>query len=83
MDDIIQSIYTSVDRLLRHGKFDECDRRLAIVFVRNYPTDLLLAWLVATLPAASKIPSRPVFREKVEAEIRRRGEWEDGILEGL
>jgi len=53
------------------------------VDVRIFSTDLLLGILTATLPAKSKLPSRTPFFGKVEAIIKRRGEWEKGLLTGL
>lgn len=83
IDDKIQGVYKIVDQLARDGRLGRLDYKLGMVDVGFEPADILLAWLVATLPVASQLPTRSNFRELVADALRSRGEWEPRILDGL
>ena len=69
----IDIIYDEVDRLMNQNDWNQLSLRLTIIvdmasdysLVRkDYSLDELLAWATATLPAKSKIKSRPMFIAK-------------------
>lgn len=76
-------IYDSTDQLMRAGAFSELDTLLATTSPDTHSLDLLLGVLTATLPAKSRLPTRSIFLAKVEATLRQRGDYEDGLLAGL
>lgn len=79
----LDKIYDKIDDLLRKGHFEKCDQILKGINVSSASTDELLAYLTATLPAASKMPYRKIFYENIEKEIKFRGEYQPEILSGL
>jgi hypothetical protein len=76
-------VYDAVDELLRNGEFDELNQHLAALAVAKYSTDILIGLLTATLPARRRLSARPSLLTAVEATIRERGEYGEGILTGL
>jgi hypothetical protein len=78
----IDPIYDIIDAYMRYGKFDTINDWLRVI-PKCTTTNHLLAYLTATLPAKSKLPYRPIFFKMVEEEIKRRGEWENNLLQGL
>lgn len=82
-DAALDLIYDSIDELLYAAQFALCASILNDVDVARCSDDVLLGLLTATLPAKSRIPTRGSFLRRVEAQLRVRGEYEDGILEGL
>jgi hypothetical protein len=76
-------LYDAIDQLLRESKFDELNAILCGLPIAECSLDLLLGFLTATLPARTKLPSRPQFFADVKAELQNRGEFEVGLLTGL
>ncbi len=80
---MLDRIYDTVDGLMRTGRLVELDSEVNGVDVRGSSTDVLLAYLTATLPVRSSLPSRGQFFARVQEELRRRGEDDPEILRGL
>jgi hypothetical protein len=76
-------IYDEIDDLLRARRFALCASILDEVEPSRSSVDILLALLTATLPAKSELPTRDSFFRRVEHELRRRGEYDIGLLAGL
>lgn len=82
-DRFIDSIYDWTDELFCGGDFDTVNVWIGDIKVENIDIDFMLAVLVSTLPAKSRLSNRAQFYNDVEKEIIRRGEMEDGLLTGL
>ena len=80
---VLDVLYAEIDGLLRVGKFDVLDAKLRVGLVDLLSTDELLTVLTATAPARDKLRERASFLARAEAEIVRRGEMGDGLLDGL
>ncbi len=76
-------IFDAIDELLHARAFAFCSSILSDVDAAQCSADVLLALLSATLPVKSKLPTRGSFFQRVERELRRRGEYEDDLLDGL
>lgn len=83
VDAALDLIFERVDEMFVNGRFEECDRVLQSVPVSEYTADTLIGLLTATLPAKSRLKSRPDFFAKVESVLKGRGEMEPGLLTGL
>ena len=79
----LDGIYQWADRLMWAARFDILDQALKDAKVEQLTTDNLLGLLTSMLPVRKKLPSRPKFYEDVERELRARGEFEPGLLDGL
>lgn len=79
----IDYIYNLVDKEFSEQKYHNIDVWLKVVNIRKRSVDELLAILTVTLPAKSSLTNRIQFLVEVESEIRRRGEWENNLLDGL
>ena len=62
----IDIIYNEVDRLMHQSDWNYLSHKLSIIadMASDYSLDELLAWATATLPAKTKIKSRPMFIAK-------------------
>jgi len=65
IDEQIQEVYKHVDSMLRREQFLLCNAELKQVDIQTEELDILLAWLVATLPARSRLADREEFKRKV------------------
>lgn len=65
-DRALDIIYTEIDKLLRRGEFDICNRLLELLDVNNLSPSLLIAFLTITLPAHERLPARGEFYSRVE-----------------
>lgn len=83
IDAALDLIYDRVDNLLSTGRFHDLDSILGKISLSNLTVDVLLGLLTSTLPGKTKLRFRTVFFHKVEEEIKKRGEWENGLLAGL
>ncbi|HEY5741872.1 MAG TPA: hypothetical protein VIS99_04965 [Terrimicrobiaceae bacterium] len=83
VDAALDLLYDQVDEVLHVGEFGKLDRLLRSANTETLSADILLGLLTTTLPAKSKLPSRPRFCKDVERSLRRRNEWEEGLLVGL
>lgn len=83
IDAALDLIYDRVDHLLSAGRFPELDALLEKIDPSKLTVDVLLGLLTSTLPGKTKLEFRTILFHKVEEEIRRRGEWENGLLAGL
>lgn len=82
-DAALDLLYDSVDELMQAGRFPDLDMLIRDIPVATTSVDILLGLLTSTLPARSKLPSRPRFFEAVSSAVRDRGEDEQGLLAGL
>jgi hypothetical protein len=83
-DAALDEVYDIVDALLRAGEWPAADAILrSQAPVSLVPTDKLLALLVATAPAKSRLPGRAAFLAEVRSAMAARGEDEARLLEGL
>lgn len=82
-DEGLDIVYDKLDRLLMSGSFAACDVMLQQVEVTRFSLDILLALLTVTLPASMELPTRAVYFEKVQAELKSRGLDTDELLSGL
>jgi hypothetical protein len=76
-------LYDSVDRLMQKGEFQRLDSVLSGLVVSELSLDLMLGFLTATLPARKRLASRMALYQKIEQELKQRGEYEEGLLTGL
>jgi hypothetical protein len=76
-------IYDAADSLMRNGQFEQLDALIADAPIAFLSVDVLLAILTSTLPARSRLPSRANLFTTVEQILKRRGEYEEGLLAGL
>ena len=83
IDAALDVLYDRVDDLLKAKQFPAVDDFLRHANVGTLSVDVLLGLLTATLPARSKLPARAKFFGDVEASIKTRGQWENGLLAGL
>ena len=82
-DSALDLLYDAVDELLQRGEFEKLDSMITNVAVADLSENILIGLLTATLPARSRLPIRPKFFAEVEETLRKRGEYEDGLLSGL
>ncbi|MCH7989825.1 MAG: hypothetical protein IID46_11845 [Planctomycetes bacterium] len=82
-DAALDLIYDSIDEMLRNGQFSNLDSLLVQLPTNTLSPDMLLGVLTATLPARSRLSNRKEFFHNVEASLKERGEYEDGLLTGL
>lgn len=83
VDAALDVLYDRVDDLLKDRKFTSVDDLLRQASIDSLSVDILLGLLTATLPARGKLAARAEFYAAVEASIKKRGEWESGLLAGL
>lgn len=79
-------VYDTMDDLLCENKFAECNSILQETDISSTSIDILVALLIITAAAKSRIPYRSEFLNKVSDELINRGESEkerDVILAGL
>jgi hypothetical protein len=79
----IDLVYDSFDRLFRAEKFTQVNSALKTIGPSDLSTDLLMTLLTVTLRAKADLRFRPQFFDRVEQELRRRGENLAGLLDGL
>jgi hypothetical protein len=83
-DAALDEVYDAVDALLYAGDWPAAEAVLRSHSpVALVPTDKLLALLVATAPAKSRLPGRAAFLAEVRSALAARGEHEARLLEGL
>lgn len=78
-------IYESVEHLMRDGLMRKIDALLQGVLARigRRDTDDILAYLTATLPVKSRLPSRVKLLDAAARVFMDRGEDADALLKGL
>lgn len=82
-DEALDLIYDAIDALLRDGRFEKCDEDLRDIDVSTTSVDILLGVLTATLPAHSRLPSRPRLVRAARDVLLGMNEDADLILAGL
>lgn len=82
-DSQLDELYDKFDTLFYEGRFETADALIYEIIPDQVSTDYLLGVLTVTLPAKSKLLSRHAFFDVVEHTIKGRGEWEEGLLDGL
>jgi hypothetical protein len=84
-DSALDLLYDSVDDLMRRGCFDELNSIISDQNqnVEEHSVDILLGLLTSTLPARNRLPARVQFLSSVEEALKSRGEYEEGLLNGL
>lgn len=55
----VDILFRNIDTLLRNGQFDVCDGLIKGIDLQRLDTNLIVALLSITLPAADKLPYRP------------------------
>lgn len=83
LDTALDLVYDSIDELLRRGQFALVDSVLDQVNPESCSIDVRVALLTATAPAAKELATRARFMSEVETTLKKRGEWETGLLDGL
>lgn len=85
VDSGLDLIYDSVDRYLRAGRFSEISDQLKSVDLGSLHAHTLLAILISTLPARSRLQGIHEIRLKTEAILKVRNEWKDNfdLFKGL
>lgn len=79
----LTAIYCEADSLMRNREVGKINQRIEEIVHQEPDTDVLLAWLTATLPIKTKLTARPSLFKLAKRLIKQRGEWERGILSGL
>jgi hypothetical protein len=79
----LDELYGFMDWAMKMGFIELIDFMLANVVCQRESADMLLGYLVSTLPVRSKLPSRERFCQEAERVFRSRGIWEPGMLNGL
>lgn len=69
-DAAVDVLFARVDELLRRREFDRCDSLLRAVDLGRLDTNLMVALLSITQPAASKLKARLEVVEKIEKHLR-------------
>jgi hypothetical protein len=83
LDAALDVLYDRIDDLLKRKQFGVAEVLLRQAEVDSLSPNVILGILTATLPARSKLPSRAKFFTEAEASLKARGEWENGLLDGL
>lgn len=76
-------VFNEVDALFYSGDFAAVDKALLNISVNSSSADLLVSLLTATLPGKGRLSARKAFYSSVELSLKKRGEYEDGLLRGL
>lgn len=83
-DKALDELYDAIDEMLYEGKWPELGGLLKGLDVSRISVHLMLGLLTATLPANDQLSSaREALKSRVEAELRRRGEFRESLLSGL
>ncbi len=82
-DAALDLLYDSVDEFLCRGELAKLNSYLSCVVAADLTINILIGLLTATLPARSRLPARRALFMEVDAELRRRNEFEEGLLTGL
>lgn len=86
LDDAVGDILRKIDALLVSSDFKDCNDILKKASVSNMTEDVMVAFLVGSLPASRQLPERSKFARRVRSELKKRGiaaNEIDEILEGL
>lgn len=83
IDKQLDEIFDIFDDELIKGRFDHCNTMLQEVQIYATHTDLLIGYLTVTFPARDKLAYRSGFFKAVEKEIKKRGHYQEGLLDGL
>ena len=81
-DRALDIVFTEMDKLLRKGDFDLCNRILELLDVDNLSPNLLIAFLTITLRAHERLPARAILYSRVEERFSNRAN-KDKLLSGL
>lgn len=79
----LDSLYDRVDKLMLAGEWDEINEAMAQMDARSLPTDILIGWLTVSSWNPHKVWMNVVLRGLVPAILKERGEYEEGLLDGL
>jgi hypothetical protein len=82
-DSALDVVYRNIDLILRQRHLEGLDCLFAQLDPRLLSTDLILAFLTATLPAKNSLPNRQSFVVNAQDALRRSGRLQPGMLEGL
>jgi hypothetical protein len=87
IDTTLDLIFDVTYDYCNRGMFKELESlinsRLNSMDKHRVTKDELVGWLVATLPAASKLPRRKFFYDWIEGYLKLTCQWEDKLLDGL
>jgi hypothetical protein len=76
-------VYRNTRYRIRDGQYSELDSDIGRFDPSTAKIDTLLAVLTATAPAKRMLPHRSRLYKQVRRTLKRRGEWEKGLLDGL
>ena len=79
----IDRVYAEVDALLCAGAYAKVDALLAATDPLVLPAEVIVAWLVITLAARDRLPSRPDFIGRARPVLDAESEGADAVLAGL
>ena len=71
IDDAVDVVYQSIDRMLCDGKMKEVDARLETIDPSALNVMLCLAWLSITFPARQLLPARAPFAARVRKHLEK------------
>lgn len=83
VDAALDVLYDRIDGLLKIKRFSALDELLQQAKPDQMSVDVILGLLTASLPAKTKLSARPRFFEEAEASLKKRADWEEGLLAGL
>lgn len=69
-DDAVDIVYENVDRMLERGEFERCDSFLRVVDLSRLDTNVMVALLSITMPAATKLKARAEVLASIEKNLR-------------
>lgn len=79
----LDRLYDRLDELMLAGEWDVINEAICHMDVRSLPTDILIGWLTITNWNRDKVCMNTVLRGLVPKIVKERGEWKDGLLNGL
>jgi len=79
----LSKIYSHVRKLISNDMLLVLDDEMAETSIRDTETDILLAWLTASMPVKTQLPSRSRFFQDTKCILKKRGQLKGGILDGL
>ena len=82
-DERINEIYREIYDYFERKDKEGCDERIRSLDVESLDANELVSYLTVTLSASSELPHREEFFNKAKVSLIERGEYEEGLLNGL
>lgn len=79
----LAAIYQWAERARQRGEIDEINARLPVKDAERFSSSALLAFLTATLPVKTRLSARKALFREVKRILKKRGQYERGVLSGL